>query len=57
MEENETICAYCNRDVPDEEYVPSSADSEEWERLATWHGASCEWVSTRAHRVFEEAVR
>ena len=55
-------CAYCGELVStDDSYinqagyvqhgVPNIDDDEAWSALATEHGAGCEWVTTRAHRL------
>jgi len=52
-------CVYCFAYVSEEEDenapVAEVKDNEAWEHLARLHNIGCEWVETRAHRVF--AVR
>jgi hypothetical protein len=50
-----TECAYCARDVADHTHEPPPAvdDDEAWTTLAAEHAPDCEWITTRAHRVFE----
>lgn len=46
-------CAYCGHMVP-ELHIPEIDDDAEWKRLASSHDKSCEWISTRAHSVYNE---
>lgn len=54
MTDETTICIYCDREVPApaSEPVPDVRDDEAWEALAAEHEPDCEWITTRAHRVF-----
>ena len=51
-------CPYClgyvSADEAENAPVAEVADNEAWERLARLHNAGCEWIETRAHRVFAE---
>lgn len=49
---NAGVCAYCDCAVLDETSVPDVADGAAWDLHAIEHDATCEWVATRAHRVF-----
>lgn len=45
-------CIYCQRAVHDRTVVPAADDDETWSALSLEHDDDCEWVWTRAHRVF-----
>ena len=49
-----TECAYCGHDVQlvKGEHVAPVDDDEAWAALAREHGDLCEWIASRAHRVF-----
>lgn len=47
-------CVYCGYEVTNETEVPAVSDNAAWERLAQEHADECEWIQTRAHRVFED---
>jgi hypothetical protein len=51
-----THCCYCGQDLgrvidPDCEDVPAPDDDAAWEAEAKLHLPTCEWVTTRAHRL------
>lgn len=50
-------CLYCDAILGDATTVPNIKDDEGWAELAEAHFAGCEWITTRAHRVFEEDGR
>ncbi len=53
--ETETVdCLYCNADVIEPDEVPATSDDDGWAAAAVGHHETCEWVVTRAHRVFED---
>ena len=47
-------CVYCHAKVEDciEDPIPSTGDDSRWAELAEEHESDCEWITTRAHRVF-----
>lgn len=47
---NADICLYCDHPVPDDTIVPDPQDEEGWAEQEPFHGPSCEWVRTMAHR-------
>ena len=44
-------CLYCGKPAHSD-VVPSAHDDAAWSALATEHAPACEWIETRAHRVF-----
>lgn len=48
-------CAYCDAIIPEINHlspVPDVADDFAWETESSRHNPDCEWITTRAHRVF-----
>ena len=44
-------CIYCDREVKTID-PPAVDDDAAWDQLANeGHGATCEWIQTRAHRL------
>lgn len=49
-------CVDCDTWMHEAEFdVPPVSDDAAWQWQARLHAAGCEWVRTRAHRVFETA--
>ena len=46
-------CIYCLTEVPARGDPPRVGDDEAWKQLAREHAPDCEWIETRAHRVFK----
>ena len=52
-EEEEEECAYCGCTVIHRDEI-STEDDETWKSISEEHHPWCDWVITRAHRVFEK---
>lgn len=51
QQEETGYCIYCDREVSTVD-APAVDDDGAWDELAnTEHGATCEWILTRAHRL------
>jgi hypothetical protein len=55
---NYVECVYCYTECScsdcASEQVPAVADDAAWAKLARHHDVNCEWILTRAHRVFQQ---
>lgn len=44
-------CLYCEREV-ESTHIPALEDEAGWKEIASEHHPKCEWVLTRAHRIW-----